>query len=99
MTLIGDLRFGLRSLRRSPGFTLVAVLTLALGIGANTALFSVVRAVILSSFGYRDPGRLVQISGLNKQGRGTQVSIPDFQAFQKRSRSFQQIATVRVQTF
>lgn len=99
MNLLGDLSFGLRTLRRSPWFTLVAVLTLALGIGASTALFSVVNAVLLRSFGYADPGRLVQISGTNKTGQLTGVSIPDLRAFQTRTHSFQQIGTSRHQTF
>jgi putative ABC transport system permease protein len=99
VNLLRDLSFGLRTLRRSPWFTLVAVLTLALGIGANTALFSVVNAVLLRSFGYADPDRLVQISGTNKTGQPTGVSIPDLRAFQTRAHSFQQIGTSRLQTF
>ncbi|SPF39961.1 Macrolide transporter ATP-binding /permease protein [Candidatus Sulfopaludibacter sp. SbA4] len=98
MSLASDASFGLRTLRRSPWFTLVAVLTLALGIGANTALFSVVDAVLLRSFGYADPGRLVQISGTSK-GQSSAVSVPDFRAFQTRAHSFGQIATSQLQTF
>src|SRR6266568_4376229 len=62
-SFVQDLRYGLRMLRKSSTFTLTVVLTLAIGIGGNTAMFTVIRAVLLKPLEYRDPGRLVEISG------------------------------------
>jgi predicted permease len=96
-TLIQDLRFGLRMLRKSPGFTAVAVLTLALGIGANTAMFSVMQGVVLAPLQYVNPDRLVIVWENNPRFPRTWVSYPNFRDWQRSARSFQQMAAFREQ--
>ncbi|MQA91355.1 MAG: FtsX-like permease family protein [Gemmatimonas sp.] len=87
-TLLQDVRFALRGLIRRPGFTTIAVLTLALGIGANTAIFSVVRAVILRPLPFEEPNRLVRIQGTNLgTGERTNLSPADFFDLQRDSRT------------
>jgi predicted permease len=96
---IGDLRYGLRVLRKSPGFTLVAVLTLALGIGANTAIFSLVDAIILRPLPYPSPQELVGLGQWrNQKGEGyvqTGVSAPNVVDIAKETRIFQQVGYYR----
>src|SRR5258708_25404978 len=70
----GDLRYGLRALRRNPGFAAVAVLSLALGIGATTAMFSLIYAVLLHPFPYADADRIVNLFGLTESAPGTSFS-------------------------
>ena len=79
---MNDLRYAARTLVRTPGFAATAMLTLALGIGATTAIFSVVKAVLLQPLPYRDPARLVV----------TRLSLPDYRDVQRSSRSFEQTA-------
>ncbi|HEX3554069.1 MAG TPA: ABC transporter permease [Thermoanaerobaculia bacterium] len=92
--LARDLRFGARMLRKDPGFTAIAVLTLALGIGANTAIFSVVNAVLLRPLPFPEADRLVLVWATNTEsGRMDDVvSYPDFEAWKARSRSFENMA-------
>ncbi len=91
-TLIQDLRFGLRMLRKNSGFTAVAVLTLALGIGANTAIFSVVNAVLLRSLPFAEADQLVMIWETQPDVRGPVGTYPDFLDWRTEAQSFQKMA-------
>jgi putative ABC transport system permease protein len=92
--LLQDLRFGARMLLKNPGFTLIAVVTLALGIGANTAIFSVVNAVILRPLPFYQPERLVQVfDNFQKQNLNRiSVSVPEFFDYQRETKSFEKLA-------
>ncbi len=99
-TFLQDVRYGLRQLRRNPGFTAVAVLTLALGIGANTAIFSVVNAVLLRPLPYQQPQRLVFINSIQvPAGMGREASYPDFLDWQARNHVFKMMAVFRTENF
>jgi predicted permease len=90
-----DLRFGLRMLRKSPGFTVVAVLTLALGIGANTAVFSVVESVLVRPLPFQDSERLFAIWAAEKdQPDRIGSSMPEFEDYKDQSHSFEYIANM-----
>ncbi|MGB9467459.1 MAG: ABC transporter permease, partial [Candidatus Acidiferrum sp.] len=95
-TLLQDVRYALRILRSSPGFTAVAILTLALGIGANTAIFSVIDSVLLRPLPYRDPAGLVMLWENNSQHPNPHntVSPPDFLDWQSRNSVFTEMASI-----
>jgi len=97
--LLQDLKYGLRMLARNPGFTAVAVLTLALGIGANTAIFSVVNGVLLRPLPYPEPDRLVQVYERSAQFNEMSVSYPNFLDWERMNRSFAGIAASRGESF
>ncbi|HVF43832.1 MAG TPA: ABC transporter permease [Pyrinomonadaceae bacterium] len=92
-TLLQDLKFGMRTLLKRPGFTAVAVLTLALGIGANTAIFSVVNAVLLRPLPFKDSGRLVIVFETTQTVPRDFVSVPNLEDYRAGTRSFEEFAT------
>src|SRR5690242_17513229 len=98
-TLLKDLRYGFRMLSKNAGSTLVAVIALGLGIGANSAIFSVVNAVLLRPLHYKDTGRLVVIweTKLSKEIFQEQVSPPDYRDWTEQQRVFDQMAALRAQ--
>ena len=91
-----DVRYGLRTLRRSPGFTAAALTTLALGIGGNTAIFSIVDAVLLRPLPYADPERLVVAGDRNADGTLSGVGLATITDWRDRSGSFEQLAMLRL---
>ncbi len=98
-TLWQDLRYGARMLTKNPGFTLIAVITLALGIGANAAIFSVVNAVLLRPLPFKDPGRLVWVWGTVPKFGQANHSPVEFLAYQAQQTSFTEMAAYRNMPF
>src|SRR5213079_3746810 len=96
-SLLQEIRFAARMLSKQPGFTAIAILTLALGIGANTAIFSVVNAVLLRPLPYPQPERIVY---LNEVGGGvdTSIALPDYVDWRNDSKSFQHLAISRLES-
>src|SRR5882724_351597 len=94
-----DLRHAARGLRKSPGFAIVAILTLALGIGANTAIYSVVYGLLVRPLPYADPERLVVIGETDAVTGDISVAYPDFLDWRQRSRAFSGMAAMRSDGF
>ena len=99
-SIIKDIRYGIRNLLKRPAFTLIAIITLALGIGANTAIFSVVNALLLRPLPFTEPDKLIQVWEASiKQGQRHDVSYPNFVDWRDQNQSFQQIAAYSDRTF
>ena len=90
--ILRNIRYALRALAKSPGFAAVAIITLALGIGANTAIFSVVNSVLLQPLSYPEPDRLVELEGTSPQGNFDATSIPKFNAWHEQTQVFDSVA-------
>jgi predicted permease len=94
-----DMRYGLRLLLKNPGFTAIAVLTLALGIGANTALFSVVNGVLLNPLPYPNPDQLVAVYAKSTDFERSSITYPNFLDWQKDSHSFSALGAIRSEEY
>jgi putative ABC transport system permease protein len=94
-----DVRYALRTLSRSPGFSVVAVVTLALGIGANTAIFSVVNAVLLRPLPYGEPSSLVMVNEIHPDGRRNTISYPNYDDWRKAEGPFRSLSIYREAAF
>jgi predicted permease len=97
--LLQDLRYGVKALLKTPLFTTIAIATVALGIGANTAIFSIVNAVLLRPLPYKDPGRLVSLFEQSENGEVNGVSLPNFLDWRDQNQVFEQMAAYRWQAF
>jgi predicted permease len=98
-TLIQDVRYAVRMLGKNPGFALIAVLTLALGIGANTAIFSVVNGVLLRPLPYAQPDQLVALSEKSMNFESSSISYPNFLDWQRSNSAFVSMAAYRSENF
>src|ERR1051326_7524653 len=93
--LLQDIRYAARKLMRTPGFTLIAVATLALAIGATTAVFSVVNGVLLKPLPFKNPDALVKIGSSSREGKLVSMSVPDFLDYRSQTHSFAGMAQIR----
>ena len=101
--MLNDIRYGIRQLIKHPAFTIIAVLTLALGIGANTAIFSVVNAVLLKPLPFPEPDQLIALGNIDTRQKGqtdlNALSYPDFFDFRDQNRTLASVAVYRDRSF
>lgn len=97
-TLLKDIRYGIRGLMKHPGFTSIVIITLALGIGASTAIFSVVNSVILRQLPYKQPDRIVAIQEFNQTGKRGQVTAANFYDWRQQATVFEHLAAIKQTT-
>jgi len=93
-TLIQDIRYAARKLMRTPSFAFIAVTTLALAIGATTAVFSIVNGVLLKPLPFREPDEIMKIGSTGKDGKLTHMSVPDFVDYRAQTHSFVGMAPI-----
>src|SRR5579862_4928972 len=98
-TFFQDVRFAIRMLLKSPGFTAIAMLTLALGIGVNSALFSIVNGVLLNPLPYKDPARIMAIYQHAYDFEKSSISYPNFLDWQAANHTFESIGAYRSDNF
>src|SRR5215203_6269941 len=97
-SVIKDIRYGLRGLLKHPGFTAIVVITLALGIGASTTIFSVVNSVLLRRLPYKTAERIIAIQELDPKGRLVQVTAANFLDWRAQNTVFEQLAAIKTTT-
>src|SRR5690349_22647293 len=97
-SIIKDIRYGVRGLLKHPGFTAIVVITLALGIGASTAIFSIVNSVVLRRLPYRTADRIAAIQELNQAGKRIQVTSANFLDWRAQNTVFEQLAAIKTTT-
>src|SRR5437763_5130772 len=93
--LLQDIRYAARKLLRTPAFTIIAVTTLALAIGATTAVFSIVNGVLLKPLPFHEPSALMKIGSMSREGKLVALSIPDFIDYRDQSKSFVGMAAIQ----
>src|SRR5258708_2929485 len=91
--LLQDIRYALRNLRRNPAFTIIALVILAIGVGASAAIYGVVDTVLLKPLPYHEPDRLVRVYGAWNQGSREGISPPDFVDYRAQTRSFESLGS------